>query len=92
VSVEVVAEQKRGVVVGRGKEPRRAVVQEVALVDRLETERIPLLGERREDGLVLSLRLGAQRVLPEGALACRLPCDRLPEPRGYNQVASSFVQ
>jgi hypothetical protein len=92
VRVEVVAEQERGVVVGGREEPRRPVVQEVALVDRLEAERVSLLRERRKDRLVLALGLRAQRVLPEGALACRLPCDRLPEPRGYNQVASSFVQ
>jgi hypothetical protein len=46
VRIEVVAEQERGVVVCRREEPRRAVVQEVTLVDRLEAEGVPLLGER----------------------------------------------
>jgi hypothetical protein len=90
--VEVVAEKQRGVVVGRGEEPRRAVVEQVALVDRLEPERVAFLRKRREDRLLLAVGLGAQRVLPEGALACRLASDRLPEARSYNQVASSFVQ
>jgi hypothetical protein len=92
VRVEVVPEQERGVGVGRGEQPWRAVVQEVALVDRLQAERVPVLGQRREDGLLLALGLGAQGVAPERALACRLRRDRLPEARGYNQVASSFVQ
>ena len=90
--VEVVAEQQRGVVVGRSEQPRVAVVQEVPLVDGLQAERIALVGERREDGLVFALRVGAQRRIPDGTLACRLPCDRLPEARGYSQEASSFVQ
>jgi hypothetical protein len=51
VGVEVVAEQERGVGVGRGEEPRPAIVQQVALIDRLESERVTLLAERREDGL-----------------------------------------
>jgi hypothetical protein len=46
VRVEVVAEQERRVVVGRREEPRRAVVQQVALVDRLEAEAVALLGQR----------------------------------------------
>jgi hypothetical protein len=55
VRVEVVAEQKRGVVIGRGEQARATVVEEVTLVDRLQPERVPLLGERREDGLALPL-------------------------------------
>jgi hypothetical protein len=90
--VEVIAEQQRRVVVCGREQPWRSVVEEVALVDRLEAEAVALLGERREDRLGLTLGLGAQRLSPEGALACRLASDRLPEARGYNQVASSFVQ
>ena len=48
--VEVVAEQQRRVVVGRREQARPAVVDEVALVDRLEPERVARLAERREDG------------------------------------------
>jgi hypothetical protein len=92
VRVEVVAEQKRAVVVGRSEQARRSVVEEVALVDRLEAERVALLRERGEDRLRLALGRGAQGISPEGALACRLPCDRLPEVLGYNQAPSSFVQ
>jgi hypothetical protein len=55
VGVEVVAEQQRRVVVGRREEPRPAVVDEVALVDRLETERVASLPERREDGAAIAL-------------------------------------
>ena len=92
VRVEVVAEQQGGVVVARREQPRRPVVEEVALVDRLEPQCVPLLGERREDGLQLAFRLRAQGIAPEAALARRLRRDRLPETRGYDQVASSFVQ
>jgi len=92
VRIEVVAEQQRRVVVGGREQSRPAVVEEVALVDRLEAQRVALVGERREDRLLLAVVRGAQGVFPEDAFACRLPCDRLPEARGYNQVASSFVQ
>jgi hypothetical protein len=90
--VEIVAEQERRVVVGGREEPRRPVVQEVALVDRLQAQRVALVGERREDRLLLALPGRAQGVFPEGTLACRLSRDRLPEIGRYNQVASSFVQ
>src|SRR5205823_13405974 len=53
VRVEIVAEQKRRVAVLRCKQPRPPVVQQVALVDRLDPERIALLAELREDGLAL---------------------------------------
>jgi hypothetical protein len=64
VGVEVVAEQERGVGIGGSEQPRAAVVEEVALVDRLQPERIAPLAERREDRLELSLLLGPQRRLP----------------------------
>jgi hypothetical protein len=92
VRVEVVAEQQRGVVVLRREEARPAVVEQVPLVDRLEPERVELLGERREDRLALALVVGPERVAPEPALGRRLRRDRLPEIGGYNQAASSFVQ
>jgi hypothetical protein len=77
VRVEVVAEQQRDVVLGRREQPRLTVVEEVALVDRLQPERVRLRGERREDGLVL--RVAAQRGAPDRALAGGLARDRLPE-------------
>ena len=46
VGVEVVAEQERRVGVGRREEPRPAVVEQVALVDRLHPERERRLAER----------------------------------------------
>jgi hypothetical protein len=92
VRVEVVAEQERGVVVGRRKQARAAVVEQVALVDRLQPERVPLLAERREDRLGLALAGGAQGVSPERALGGRLLRDRPPQVDGYSQPASSFVQ
>jgi hypothetical protein len=92
VRVKVVTEQQRRVFVGRREQAWRAVVQQVTLVDRLQTERVPLVGERREDRLRLALPLVTQRLLPEGALACRLPGDRPPEIGRYSQPASSFVQ
>ena len=57
------------------EQARRAVVDEVALVDRLEPEREPLVAERREDGLELALGLRPQRVAPERRLSPR------PRPR-----------
>src|SRR6185436_5771942 len=77
VRVEVVAEQQRRVFVDGLEEARPPVVHEVALVDRLESERVALVAEHRENGLVLGLR--AHGVVPEWALTLRLECDRLPE-------------
>src|ERR1700686_2703974 len=76
VRVEVVAEQERRVLVSRLEQARPPVVQQVALVDRLEPEREPLLAERREDGRLLALARGPQRRSPEPALAPGLPSDR----------------
>jgi hypothetical protein len=59
VRVEVVAEQEGGVPVGRLEEAGPAVVDEVALVDRLQPERVPLIAERREDGRELALGPGS---------------------------------
>jgi hypothetical protein len=67
-------------------------VEQVALVDRLEPERIPLLAEPGEDRLELTLAGRAQGLLPEPALAPRLLRDRLPEVDRYSQRARSFVQ
>jgi hypothetical protein len=92
VGVEVVTEQKRGVGVGGGEQPRVPVVEEITLVDRLQAERVALLAERREDRLELALLLGPQRRLPQPALMRGLEGDRLPEARRYSQRASSFVQ
>jgi hypothetical protein len=92
VGVEVVPEQERGVGVGGREQPRPAVVEEVALVDRLEPERVALLAEPREDRVELTLLLGAESGLPEPALTRGLEGDRLPEAGRYSQRASSFVQ
>jgi hypothetical protein len=59
VRVQVVAEQKRRVRVLRREQARPAVVEEVALVDRLDPEGVTLLAERREDGVKLALILAA---------------------------------
>jgi hypothetical protein len=92
VRVEVVPEQERRVLVGGCEEPWPPVVQEVALVDRLEAQRVALLGEQREDRLMLALALGPQRVRPERALRRRCLRDRRPDVSSYNQPANSFVQ
>jgi hypothetical protein len=92
VRVEVVAEQERGVVVGRREQARAAVVEQVALVDRLQPERVPLLGQGREDRLGLALAVRPKRLRPELALGGRLLRDRPPDIQGYSQPASSFVQ
>ena len=90
--VEVVAEQERGVVVGRREQARAAVVEQVALVDRLQPERVAFFGQRREDGLRLTLAVGPQRLRPDRALGGRRFGDRLPNVDRYSQPASSFVQ
>jgi hypothetical protein len=92
VCVEIVAEQEGRILVRRREQARAAVVEEVALVDRLEAERVPLVGERREDGLQLALVLGPEGLGPERALARGLPGDRVPRGSGYDQLASSLVQ
>jgi hypothetical protein len=92
VGVEVVPEQQCGVGVGGREQPRPSVVEEIALVDGLETERVALLAERREDRFELPLLLEPQRRLPEPALTRSLEGDRLPEAGRYSQRASSFVQ
>src|SRR5262249_57042239 len=66
VRVEVVAEQERGVLVDRLEHARPSVVDEVALVDRLEPDRIALVPHDRVDGLALGLR--PPRLMPERAL------------------------
>jgi hypothetical protein len=90
VRVEVVAEQQGRVVVNRREEPRAPVVEQVALVDRLEPECVALLTQRREDRL--PLRLAGQRLVPEPALPRGLLDDRVPEVERYSQPASSLVQ
>jgi len=55
VSVEIVAEKDPRVAVVGAEEPGLAVVQEIALVNCLETDGEALLRERREDGLLLAL-------------------------------------
>ena len=85
MGVEVVAEQQRFLRRGRREQPRPAVVQQVALVDRLHAERTPLVAERREDGLEPSLLLGSQRSRPERALRGARPPPR--RPRGPGSAA-----
>ena len=92
MGVEVVTEQERGVGVGGSEQARPSVVEEIALVDRLQAERVAILAELREDRLELTFLLGPQRRLPEPALMRGLEGDRFPEARRYSQRASSFVQ
>ena len=92
VRVEVVAEQQSGVVVAGGEQPRAPIVQQVALVDRLQPQCVALSGQRGEDRLALPFLLRPKSLGPEPALTRRLLRDRLPEIDGYSQPASSFVQ
>jgi hypothetical protein len=79
VRVEVVAEEDARVPVGGGEEPGCPVMQEVALVDRLDAERKPFVGKRREDRQLLALVFRAERGGPERALVGGLERDRLPD-------------
>ena len=93
VGVEVVAQQNARVAVVGSEEPRPAVVQEVALVDRLDAEREPLVGKGGEDRELFSLFLRKKRGRPERALGRRLESDRLPRCSCLqSQAASSFAQ
>ena len=81
VCVEVVAEQQGRVAVVWREEARPPVVDEVALVDRLEAERVLLASECREDGLVLALAVGPEGLSPDLALGRGLLSDRGPDAR-----------
>ena len=93
VGVEVIAEEDAGVAIGGREEPRPSVVQEVALVDRLDSERELLVGERGEDRELLPLFLRTERGGPESTLGARFECDRVPQRRRrQSQAASSLAQ
>lgn len=81
VGVEVVAEEDGRVAVCRRKQASAPVVEEIALVDRFDAEREPLVRERREDRNLLPFRLRPKCCAPERTLPLRLPGDRLPEGR-----------
>ena len=66
----------------RREEARLAVVDEVALVDRLEAEPELLRSERGEDGLRTPFVLREKRLLPERALARGLVRDHVPHADG----------
>ena len=67
--IEVVAEEQRHVLVGRREEPRAPVVHEVALVDRLEPERVLGRRQRRENGLAVLLLLAPRASAQSGLSA-----------------------
>ena len=95
VRVEIVAEQQCVFRRGRGEEPRAAVMEEIALVDGLYTERAALVPERREDRLELPVLLRAQSGRPERALAAGAVGDLVPETcrhRSKNRPAASIVR
>src|ERR671912_479575 len=91
--VEVVTEDERRVVVRRLEEPWPAVVHEVALVDRLQPERIPRLGEAREDRLELALgRLAPHaRELRRRNRQPRPPSSRSPRRRARGRRTSPRI-
>jgi hypothetical protein len=82
VGVEVVAEEDARVAVCRRKQASAPVVEEIALVDRLDPEREALVREGREDRKLLPFRLRPKCCVPERTLPLRLPGDGLPEPGG----------
>src|SRR5205809_473040 len=81
VRVKVVTQEQRDVAIGGREESRAAVMEQIPLVDRLDSEREALFAERREDGFVLALADRPKRVRPERALALRLVRDDVPEIR-----------
>jgi hypothetical protein len=82
VGVEVVAEEDARVAVCRRKQASAPVVEEIALVDRLDAEREALVREGRENRKLLPFRLRPNSCAPERTLPLRLPGDGLPERRG----------
>src|SRR4051794_17328127 len=72
LGVQVVAEQENRVPVAGREEARAPVMDEVALVDRLDGDCEARVGERREDPLAVACAPGAERLLPERALAFRV--------------------
>src|SRR5947208_16697923 len=84
--VQVVAQQENRVPVARGEETGAAVVDEIALVDRLDGHAEAGLGERREDRHAVAGSSRAQRLLPERALTLGLERDLLPEVKLGSQL------
>ena len=64
---------------GGAKRRGPAVVHEVALVDRLQPQRVAGFSECREDGAAVLLGLGQQAVGPEDALGRRVDGHGLPD-------------
>jgi hypothetical protein len=79
MGVEVVAEEDARVAVGRREQASAPVVEQIALVDRLDAEREALIRQRREDRKLLLFRLRPKRCAPERAFSLRLLGDGLPE-------------
>jgi hypothetical protein len=79
VGVEVIAEEDARVAIGRTEQPSTPVVEQIALVDRLDAEREALIGQRGEDRDLLPFRLRPECCAPERTLPLRLPGDGLPE-------------
>ena len=82
VGVQVVAEQQCIVRVRRREQSRPAEMQQVPLVDRLQAEREPLLGEREKIRSGSHSDSGSQCRPPERALLDRLvrePCQTSAE-------------
>ena len=79
VRIEVVAEEERRVAVRRLEQARLAEVDEIGLVDRLEPEREPRRGERREHRHELTLVAREQSSRPKVALTRRLGRDLVPD-------------
>jgi hypothetical protein len=63
--VQVVAEEQDRVPVAGREQARAAVVDEVALVDRLDRECEARISERREDRRAVARAAGAERVAPQ---------------------------
>src|SRR5215204_3623150 len=75
--VQIVTEQEDRVAVARREEPRTSVVDEVALVDRLDGDREARVREPGEDRLAVAGAARTERIAPERALALGLERDLL---------------
>jgi hypothetical protein len=79
VRIEVIAEEEDRVVVAGREETRESVVDEVALVDRLDCESETRLRQWREDRRAVTSSTGPQRLAPERSFALGVEGDLLPE-------------
>jgi hypothetical protein len=85
VSVEVVTEEDGDVTVGWCEETGPAVVEQIALIDRLQSDGEPCWAKRRKNRGPLPLSRRPKGGAPKRALPLSFPGDGLPERETRNR-------